>query len=71
MFPRGRNYQIDYFCGWRYIFSPSFRRKVHQKWNANPFTRMACIFGGFFGMVFTSALILFAMLASWHLLTNV
>lgn len=70
-FPHGRSYQIDYFCGWRYIFSPAFRKKVHQKWGSNPFTRIICIFGGFFGIVFTSTLILLALMAGWHLLANV
>jgi len=70
MFPRGRSYQIDYFCGWRYLLSPSFRKLVHRKWNTGLFTRMACIFGGFFGIVFTSTLILLALLAGWDLLTR-
>jgi hypothetical protein len=70
MFPRGRGYQIDFFCGWRYLFSPTFRKRVHQKWDSNLFTRLACIFGGFFGMIFTSALILLALMAGWNLITN-
>jgi hypothetical protein len=70
MFPRGRSYQIDYFCGWRYIFSPSFRRQVHKKWSANPFTRLMCVVGGCFGIIFTSTLILLALMAGWDLFTN-
>jgi hypothetical protein len=70
MFPHGRSYQIDYFCGWRYIFSPSFRKRVHKKWNGNTFTRLACIFGGFFGVIFTTGLILLALMAGWDLLTS-
>jgi hypothetical protein len=71
MFPHGRSYQIDYFCGWRYLLSPAFRKRVHRKWNTNSFTRLACIIGGCFGMIFTSALILLALMAGWDLLSNI
>lgn len=70
MFPHGRSYQIDYFFGWRYLFSSKFRRRVQLTWNTNPFSRIVCIFGGIFGMVFTGALTLLALMATLHLLSS-
>lgn len=65
-----RSYQIDYFCGWRYIFSPAFRVRVHEKWNGNRFARLACVLGGFLGVVLTSALAMFFLAAAWRLLAE-
>lgn len=71
MFPHARYYRIDYFCGWRYIFYPAFRKKVKQKWGTSLLSRILCIFGGLFSLVITGALMVFALLAIRYLLTSV
>ena len=64
-----RSYEFDYFCGWRYLLSPQFRTRVHSKWGGNLWLRLLCITGGLIGMVISSALTVFLLVAAWYLLT--
>jgi hypothetical protein len=62
MFHTYRNMQPDYLCGWRYVFSRSYREKVHEKWGENTITRVMCIIGGIAGMILTSSLAIVLLL---------
>lgn len=59
-----RHYQINYFCGWQYIFSPIFRNEVHQKWAGNTWDRSLCVIGGISGMVITTGIFALAIWAA-------
>ena len=42
------------FAGWRYLFSPSFRRRTHARWKAEGRSKAFFdIIFGTFGMLFT------------------
>jgi hypothetical protein len=62
-----RSYQIDYFCGWRYLFSAKFRDRVKQKWGNNLMLRSLFLIGSFTGMLLTSAAAILLIMAIWHL----
>ena len=65
-----RSYQIDYFCGWRYLLSPSFRAQVRAKWGDNKFHRGLCLIGGFSSILITSTGAVLLAMAVWNLLRN-
>jgi len=46
-----RTYQIDYFYGWRYVFSAEFRSQVKLKWKNNWLFRVLSIPGGLMSML--------------------
>ena len=62
-----RSYQIDYFCGWRYLFSAKFRDQVKQKWGNNLMLRSLFLIGSFTGILLTSAAAILLIMAIWHL----
>ena len=70
MLHQTRNYQINYFCGWQYIFSKTFRSQVHQKWGGNLWLQSLCIIGAIGGMVISLAVFVFLISASWELLNH-
>ena len=62
-----RSYQIDYFCGWRYLFSAKFRDQVKQKWGNNLMLRSLFLIGSFTGILLTSAAAILLIMSIWHL----
>jgi uncharacterized membrane protein YoaK (UPF0700 family) len=50
-----RYYQIDYFSGWRYLFSEKFRKQSKRKWGRNRLLKSLFIIGSLIGMLLTSA----------------
>jgi len=68
MLYRDRYYQINYLCGWQYLFSPKFRSQVHQKWFGNMWLRVICVIGGFVGMLLSLVFLFFSMAGFWELL---
>ncbi len=62
-----RNYQIDYFFGWRYLFSAKFRQQVKQKWGSNFMLRSLFFIGGFTGILLTLTAVVLLILAIWQL----
>jgi len=63
-------YQINYLCGWQYMFSPKFRSQVHQKWFGNTWLRVTCVLGGLIGMVLSLIFFVFLIAAFWELLNR-
>ena len=63
-----RSYQIDYFCGWRYILSPKFRNQVKLKWGSNLIQRSLCIFGALTSIVLTSTGAILLAMTIWYLI---
>lgn len=65
-----RSYQFDYFCGWRYLFSPVYRQHVRQKWGGNMVLKSMFIVGSLVSITFTTAAgVLLARLVL-HLMTT-
>lgn len=70
MYESSRNYQIDYFCGWRYLLSRRFRNRVREQWGGSILKKSVCIFGGVIGMILTTSLTLFFIFSFWELATG-
>ena len=66
MMPMGRRYQIDYMCGLRYVFSPTYRARVKQSMANSTCLRFVYVFGGFISIavVMTALLVLTLALQS-------
>jgi len=62
-----RSYQIDYFFGWRYLFSAKFRQQVKQKWGSNLMLRSLFFIGGFTGILLSLTAVVILFLAIWQL----
>ena len=62
-----RSYQIDYFCGWRYLFSAKFRDQIKKKWGNNFTLRSLFLIGSFTGILLTSAATILLIMAIWQL----
>ena len=62
-----RSYQIDYFCGWRYLFSAKFRQHVKQKWGSNVLLRSLFFIGGFTGILLSVTASVLLILTIWQL----
>jgi dolichol kinase len=57
-----RSYQIDYFYGWRYLFSPEFRDQARKKTGKSLMLHSMFMVGGFISILLSSAaLVLVAM----------
>ena len=67
----GRSYQIDYFSGWRYLFSENYRDHVKQKWGKNLIHKSLCLAGSFIGMLLTTAAAILIIQLVWFLMTSV
>ena len=57
-------HRIDYFSGWRFLFSPEYRREVRKRWSAQPpHVRFLDIAGGALTLLVTAfAVLLVALL---------
>jgi hypothetical protein len=64
-----RSYQIDYFCGWRYLLSPKFRNQARAKWGRNLLLRSLFLLGGFSSILITSTATVLLAMAVWNLLS--
>jgi len=62
-----RSCRPDYLCGWRYIISPSFRMKVHNKCGGNLLSISLFIIGSLAGMVLTSIVFIIVTVGIWQL----
>lgn len=62
-----RSYQIDYFCGWRYLLSAEFRNKIRLKWGSSLYLRSLCLMGCFASLVITSTAAVLLTMAVWNL----
>lgn len=65
-----RSYQIDYFCGWRYLLSEKFRNHVRSKWMRNPLQKALCMIGGFTSIALTTAAAILLTMAVWNLINS-
>lgn len=65
-----RSYQIDYFCGWRYVLSPSFRDQVRLKWGSNLIQRSLWMVGAVTSIMLTSAGAILLAMMIWYLIQN-
>lgn len=65
-----RSYQIDYFCGWRYLLSEKFRNQVRAKWMQNPLQKSLFMIGGFTSIVLTSAATILLAMTVLYLIRN-
>ena len=50
-----RGYQLDYFCGWRYLSSANYRVYVKQRWGKNLLLQVFFLIECFIGIFFTTA----------------
>jgi hypothetical protein len=66
----GLSYQIDFFCGWRYLFSKDYRAQVRQKWLKNPILQILYLIGSLLSILFTSAIAVFLIRHAWFLITS-
>ena len=49
-------HRIDYFSGWRFLFSPEYRRAVRKRWSAQPsHVRFLDIAGGVLTFLVTAS----------------
>ncbi len=63
-------YRFDYFCGWRYLFSPAFRAQLRNRWGRSTWLKALCYSGVLISLVVTSTFAVLALLATWHLLNG-
>jgi len=63
-----RGCRPDYLCGWRYIISPLYRMKVHQKYRGNLLSSSLFIIGSIVGMLLTSIIFIIVTMSIWQLL---
>jgi hypothetical protein len=63
-----RSYQIDYFCGWRYLLSPEFREQARKKWGRNLFLRCLFTLGSIASILLTSIAGIMVLLAILELI---
>jgi hypothetical protein len=63
-----RRYQIDYICGLRYVFSPTYRAKVHNTWGQNTPLRVLYMCGGLISLAVVISASLLLTLAIQELL---
>jgi hypothetical protein len=64
------SYRFDYFCGWRYLISPTFREQMRVRWGKNLWTRALCSAGIFTSLLITTSAAVLALLACWHLMNE-
>jgi hypothetical protein len=62
------SYHFDYFCGWRYLFSPAFRDAMYARWGANRWTRALCFAGVAISLLVTGSAAILAVLAVLHVM---
>jgi cytosine/uracil/thiamine/allantoin permease len=66
----GMHYQIDYFSGWRYLFSSRYRDQVKQKWGKNLILKSMFLIGSVIGILLTSAAAVLLVQLVWFLITS-
>jgi hypothetical protein len=66
----GLNYQIDFFCGWRYLFSAIYKDQVKQKWGKNRVLYGLFLFGSFLSILLTSTIAVLLIQYVWFLITS-
>jgi hypothetical protein len=66
----GLSYQIDFFCGWRYLFSVKYREYVKQRWGGNLFLQCLFLTGSLLSILFTSAIVVFLIRQVWVMVTS-
>lgn len=65
-----RSYQIDYFCGWRYLFSANYRNHAKQKWGNNLLLKSLFLVANIFSILLTSAATVLLIQLVWFVITN-
>lgn len=66
----GINYQIDFFSGWRYLYSANYREQVKQKWGNNLVLKSLFLIGSFTGILLTSASAVLLVQLIWFVMTS-
>jgi len=64
------NYRFDYFYGWRYLVSRTFRDKLRTRWGQSPWRRALSYTGVIISLLLTSAFAALALMSGWHLLNG-
>jgi uncharacterized BrkB/YihY/UPF0761 family membrane protein len=59
----GRKYQIDYMFGLRYVFSSTYRAKIHHTWGQSTGMRLLYMIGSLVSMAVVISALLFLALA--------
>lgn len=66
----GLRYQIDFFCGWRYLFSANYREHVKQNWGSNRILQGLYLIGCLIGIIITSYVAVLLIQLIWFLMTS-
>ena len=64
-----KGHQIDYACGWRFLFSSRFRQEVKAKWGGSIWLGSMCLAGGLIGIGITTAIIIILVMGLWEIFT--